>query len=103
MTIRVPGSEHIPFNPINPWGRAAKARGMPDGWKSPLNEPLFQVFVDDRESGRLAIGPKMIRSIADEFHSAVNLAIKSGRIRGWANPHLERVHERVAPRYALET
>lgn len=79
-----PGSK-IPFNPINPHG--AKAR-YPDGWKNPLKETLFQVFVEDRENGHIAIGPKIGLNIAFELCATTNTAIKAGKISGWSNAHV---------------
>lgn len=79
-----PGSS-APFNPINPFG--AKA-AYPKGWKNPLAEKLFQVFVEDREMGLIPIGPKVGRAITDELCATVNTAIKAGTITGWTNPHV---------------
>lgn len=88
---RVPGSEHIPFKPFNAHGKSPKivgANGQTLDWKNPLAEPLFQVFVEDRERGYIAIGPKMGQAVADQFLAATKLAIKSGKISGWSNPHV---------------
>jgi hypothetical protein len=82
---RVPGSEHIPFNPINPHGSRAK---MPVGWQSPFREQLFQVFVEDRSKGCIPIGPKISLNVASEVCALTTIAIKSGRIHDWANPHV---------------
>lgn len=79
-----PGSP-IPFRPNNPHGSKAK---MPDGWKNPLKERLFQVFVEDRHQGLIPIGPKVGRAITDELCATVNTAIKAGTITGWTNPHV---------------
>lgn len=89
MTNRVgdtffPGSK-IPFNPINPHG--AKAR-MPAGWKSPMQEKLYQVHVEDRKLGCIPIGPKMGNAIASELCATVQAAIQIGKISGWTNPHV---------------
>jgi hypothetical protein len=77
-----PGSK-VPFNPINPWGRKA---AYPDGWKSPMREPLFQVHVMDNERGVIPIGPKVANDLASELCAATRLAIKTGRITGWSDP-----------------
>lgn len=79
-----PGSK-IPFNPINPHG--AKAR-YPDGWKNPLKEKLYQVFVEDKERGCIAIGPKIRFDVATTLCSTTYTAIKAGKIAGWSNPHV---------------
>lgn len=86
-----------PFNPINPHG--AKAR-MPDGWKSPLKEPLYQVFVEDHRHGCIPIGPKIGNAIASELCATVQTSIAAGKITGWTNPHVmpapaEQVRRRV--------
>lgn len=94
LAPRVPGSEHIPFKPFNPHGKApvvTRKDGTVIDWKSPLREPLFQVFVDDQERGRIAIGPQIGMAIADQAASACRLAIKAGRISGWSNVSVERV------------
>jgi hypothetical protein len=83
---RMPGSEHIPFSPINPWGRKA---AMPAGWKSPLERRLYQVWVDDSEKGEIPVGPAMGKDVIDDLHATINLSIKSGRITGWANPTIK--------------
>jgi hypothetical protein len=99
---RIPGSEGIPFSPINPWGRepVVKRRdGTVINWKSPLREPIFQVFVEDAEQGLIPIGPKCPMGMADNFLAATKLAIRSGRISGWTNPHLVKAPpERAAAR-----
>jgi hypothetical protein len=77
-----PGSD-VPFRPINPWGRKAP---MPDGWKNPMQQKLYQVFVLDKELGQIPIGPRMRQDAADQFCAATRIAIKSGRIHDWANP-----------------
>lgn len=90
---RVPGSEHIPFKPFNPHGKTptvTRRDGSVIEWKSPIREPLFQVFVEDKEKGRIPIGPKMGMAVCDSVASACQLAIKSGRIHGWSNPHVVR-------------
>lgn len=64
----------------------------PDGtvidWKTPLGAPMFQVRVQDREKGEIAIGPKCVMGLADQLCAATRLAIKSGKISGWTNPHV---------------
>lgn len=75
----------IPFNPINPHGRKAK---YPDGWKSPLREPLYQVHVNDKDRGNIPIGPKARNDVASQLCTTVQAAIKSGRITGWSSPHV---------------
>jgi hypothetical protein len=82
---RVPGSEHIPFKPINPWGRKAK---MPEGWVSPLERRVYQLYVDDKDKGTIAICPRMQRPIVEEWLAALKIAIKTGKITGWSNPHI---------------
>jgi hypothetical protein len=85
---RVPGSAHIPFNPINKWGgkpKVFRADGSVIDWKSPIREPLFQVHVDTRE-GSIPIGPRIGLAIASEIAATTQVAIKAGRIHGWANP-----------------
>lgn len=85
----VPGSEKIPFNPINPWGQKPVVRrkdGSIMNWKSPLAEPLFQVHVLDHKRGDLRIGPKIRRDIADQLCANVTIAIKAGKITGWSSP-----------------
>ena len=89
---RVPGSEHIPFNPINPWGRTPVVKrhdGSVVDWKNPLRVRLYQVFVEDREKGEIAVGPKVQMDVCDQTLSAIKIAIKSGKITGWANPHIK--------------
>lgn len=80
--IFFPGSK-VPFNPINPHG--AKAR-YPDGWKNPMQQKLYQVFVQDKDKGAIPIGPKCGHDIADELCAATQIAIKSGRVTGWSSP-----------------
>lgn len=91
---RVPGSEHIAFRPINAHGKTPVIT-RPDGsvidWKSPLAEQAYQVRVDDRERGDIAIGPKCVLGLADQLCAATKLAIKSGKITGWSNPHVVSV------------
>lgn len=77
-----PGSK-IPYSPINPHGRKAR---YPDGWKSPLREPLFQVYVNDQLRGDIPIGPKVRNDVASQICAAVQVAIKSGKINGWSSP-----------------
>ena len=87
----VPGSEHIPFKPINAHGKTPvvmRKDGSVINWKSPLGEPMFQVHVQDREHGDLPIGPKFAMGIADQLCATVKIAIKSGKITGWSNPHV---------------
>src|SRR5271156_4224518 len=79
-----PGSS-VPFNPINPFG--AKA-AYPKGWKNPMNDRLYQVFVEDRHQGRIPIGPKITGAVADQLCATVETAIKAGKITGWTNPHV---------------
>lgn len=79
-----PGSK-VPFNPINAHGAKAK---YPDGWKNPLKERLWQVFVEDKERGCIPIGPKVGFNVVSELCATVNTAIKAGTISGWSNPHI---------------
>ena len=79
-----PGSK-IPFNPINPHGSKAK---YPDGWKSPLRERLYQVFVEDQDRGCIPIGPKAGHAVVSEWCALAQTAIKAGNITGWTNPHV---------------
>lgn len=87
----------IPFNPINPHGSRARypdgrraGLDAPPGWKSPLREPLYQVHVEDKDRGHIPIGPKVRNDIASQLCAAVQTAIKSGRVTGWANPYVMR-------------
>lgn len=87
-----PGSDK-PFNPINPWGRKAVAVGvdgqkLPADWKSPVAQPTYQVFVEDREKGVIAIGPSWGQPEAEQLLSSVKIAIKAGKVTSWANPHI---------------
>lgn len=99
---RVPGSEHIPFRPINAHGRTPKvlrADGSEIAWKNPLAEPLYQVRVDCAERGNIAIGPKMGAGVCDQMLSAIKLAIRSGKVAGWSNPYIVAVpRERAVAR-----
>jgi hypothetical protein len=91
---RVPGSEHIPFKPFNPHNKTptvTRADGSVVEWKSPMREKLYQCFVEDVDRGHIPIGPKVGMAIADSFRSATQLAIKSGKITGWSNPHVKPV------------
>lgn len=76
-------NSRVPFNPINPHGSKAK---MPDGWKSPMREPLFQVHVMDAELGHICIGPKVRNDIASQICAATQASIKAGKITGWSDP-----------------
>lgn len=73
-----------PFNPINPHGARAK---MPDGWVSPLNEPLYRVVVDMRGSDMpVAVTPAMTKAYADMACIAAKQGIAKGVRPEWANP-----------------
>ena len=88
---RVPGSAHIPFNPQNAFGKTPTVRtkdGKIIDWKSPIREPLFQVMVEDETKGLIAVSPKMRHDVIADLASLTNIAIKSGRISGWTNPHI---------------
>lgn len=83
-----------PFRPINPWGREAEITdhaGNRIDWKNPLDVETYQLYVEDAEKGCIPIGPRAQRSIVSEWHSLVNVAIKSGKISGWANPHMKKM------------
>jgi hypothetical protein len=87
----VPGSEHIPFRPINAHGKTPvvlRRDGTVIDWKNPLREVIAQVKVLDREKGEIAIGPKVAMAVADQLCATVKLAIKSGKISGWSHPHV---------------
>lgn len=74
------------FKPLNPWGRR-----MPKLTKNFTDEPrkLYQVWVDDRDGKAMALGPKVIRAVADEFLATVNkVIIHEGPRATWANPRL---------------
>lgn len=71
------------IRPINPWGRKPE---WPDGWKNPMDHPLYQVWVDDEFKGPIPVGPQMELHFIDEFLAALKHAIKIGRITGWSDP-----------------
>lgn len=79
-----PGSK-TPFRPINPYGARAN---VPEGWKNPLKEKLYQVFVDDQKRGQIPIGPKIRFDVATQLCSNTNIAIKAGKISGWSSAHI---------------
>lgn len=90
-----PGSK-VPFRPINPWGRKAQAlrydgTPMPDGWKSPLAEPLYQVHVLDSVKGDIPIGPKIGQQVCDQMCANLKLLIKAGPITGWSSPYVRAI------------
>lgn len=95
----VPGSEHIPFRPFNPHGKAPEVRranGTVADWKNPLAVDLYQVYVLDSERGTIPIGPKAAMDVCDQLLSAVKLAIKAGQIHGWASPTLVKIGKQRA-------
>jgi hypothetical protein len=101
---RVPGSEHIPFSPMNLpggemlTGKVRNADGKLIDWKSPLRERHYQVVVEDRNLGCIPVFPKAGMALADQFCSTLKLAIKSGRISGWSNPHVVPADVQVIPK-----
>lgn len=60
------------FKPLNPWGRR-----MPKLSSQFTEKPrrLYQVWVDDREGKTFALGPKVIRAVADDFLVEIKKAI----------------------------
>lgn len=74
-----------PFRPMNPWGRP-----MPKVKRSPLREPLYQVFVEMRgEKEAQPISPAMNINAAAAIQSAAFKAIDAGVRKDWANPHIK--------------
>ena len=91
---RVPGSEHIPFNPINPWGRkptVRRADGTEIDWTSPLRQPIYRVVAEDIATGKtIPIFPATQLQYADEFCAMVKRMIKQGFEKQWSNPTVVR-------------
>lgn len=88
---RMPGSEHIPFRPINPHGSrpvVKDANGNLIEWKSPLREQLYRVMVEDREGNLINASPATQQQYAVEFCSMVNRMIREGKETIWSNPHV---------------
>ena len=70
---------------------------MPLGWKSPMREAdgtpkkLYGSAVTLPDGGRLRVGPAMLEDFAKQFHEALTIAIKTGKITGWSDPTLVQV------------
>ena len=70
---------------------------MPKDWKSPLREAMFQIVVEETDgSPAHFIGPARGKELTDQLCEAVKLAIKVGKITGWANPHVVPVNKFAA-------
>jgi hypothetical protein len=54
--------------------------------KKTLKPALYQVRVDDRKKGNIAVGPKGPVHIIEPFANAISTQIQLGREKDWANP-----------------
>lgn len=53
-----------------------------------LKTPLYQVRVETRDGREIAVGPKVIKDVADQFCLTVRQQIVAGREKSWSNPHV---------------
>jgi len=54
--------------------------------KRRVKEPLYQVFVLDRQYGNIPVSPMMNKQVCEQILSVVSYAIKSGKRTDWADP-----------------
>ena len=69
------------FKPINAHGKKMPA--------ARVREQLFQIFVEDTETGQdIAVAPRMSRTALEPLVEKINRAIIAGKETAWSNPRL---------------
>lgn len=57
-----------------------------------IEQTLYRVYVDTRETENVAVGPALLKEHALAYCQAITDQIKSGAEKSWGNPRIALCH-----------